>query len=220
VELLATDSVGGTTTLKYQLTVTEPLSNDTTPPVITLAGDNPLTVLWGLTWIDDFSAFDAGDNTNVTVTRVNQVDTKKPGTYTNLYTAADSKGNAATNTRVVHVRFANGGSERAAGRGALRPGCGWNEPAGAVAPAGGQCERQPTGVELPGEARRGAGGAGAGGEHLVGQQQQLDDERGDGDPGGDDECEWGSVGAAAGHCAGGWDEEVFEAEGDESVVVG
>jgi hypothetical protein len=114
VELLATDSVGGTTTLKYQLTVTEPLSNDTTPPVITLAGDNPLTVLWGLTWIDDFSAFDAGDNTNVTVTRVNQVDTKKPGTYTNLYTAADSKGNAATNTRVVHVRFANGGSERGA----------------------------------------------------------------------------------------------------------
>jgi hypothetical protein len=89
-------------------------AGDTTPPVITLAGDNPLTVLWGLTWIDDFSAFDAGDNTNVTVTRVNQVDTKKPGTYTNLYTAADSKGNAATNTRVVHVRFANGGSERGA----------------------------------------------------------------------------------------------------------
>ena len=44
-------------------------------------------------------------------------------------------------------------------------------------------------------------------------------ERGDGDPGGDDECERGSVGAAAGERAGGWDEEVFKAKGDESVVV-
>jgi len=85
---------------------------DTTPPVITLNGDNPLTVLWGLTWIDDYSAFDAGDNAAVTVNRVNPVDTKIPASYTVIYTASDSQGNSATNTRIVNVRFAGGGTNR------------------------------------------------------------------------------------------------------------
>jgi hypothetical protein len=85
---------------------------DTTPPVITLNGDNPLTVLWGLTWIDDYSAFDAGDNAAVTVNRVNPVDTKVPGSYTVTYTASDSQGNSATNTRIVNVRFAGGGTNK------------------------------------------------------------------------------------------------------------
>ncbi len=85
---------------------------DTTPPVITLNGDNPLTVLWGLTWIDEYSAFDAGDNAAVTVNRVNPVNTKVPGSYTVTYTASDSQGNSATNTRIVNVRFASGGTNR------------------------------------------------------------------------------------------------------------
>ena len=85
---------------------------DTTPPVITLNGDNPLTVLWGLTWIDDYSAFDAGDNGSVTVNRVNPVDTKVPGSYTVSYSATDSVGNTATATRTVNVRFAGGGTNR------------------------------------------------------------------------------------------------------------
>ena len=87
-------------------------TSDSTPPVITLNGDNPLTVLWGLTWIDDYSAFDAGDNASVTVNRVNPVDTKVPGSYTVSYSATDSVGNTATATRTVNVRFAGGGTNR------------------------------------------------------------------------------------------------------------
>ena len=96
----------------FSVTEDDPQVGDTTPPVITLNGDNPLTVLWGLTWIDDYSAFDAGDNTNVTVNRVNPVDTKVPGSYTVTYTATDSKSNTATATRTVNVRFAGGGTNR------------------------------------------------------------------------------------------------------------
>jgi hypothetical protein len=107
----ATVLVSGTVSLTVLEDETAPPS-DITPPVITLNGDNPLTVLWGLTWIDDYSAFDAGDNAAVTVNRVNPVDTKVPGSYTVTYTASDSKGNAATNTRIVNVRFAGGGTNK------------------------------------------------------------------------------------------------------------
>ena len=107
----ATGLLSGSASLTIADDETAPPS-DTTPPVITLNGDNPLTVLWGLTWIDDYSAFDAGDNTNVTVNRVNPVDTKVPGSYTVTYTATDSKSNTATATRTVNVRFAGGGTNR------------------------------------------------------------------------------------------------------------
>lgn len=65
-----------------------------------------------MTWIDDYSAFDAGDNAAVTVTRTNPVDTKIPASYTVTYTASDSKGNTATTNRIVNVRFAGGGTNR------------------------------------------------------------------------------------------------------------
>jgi hypothetical protein len=114
VRVRTTDSANNTFEKVFTITVTDvnETPSDTTPPVITLNGDNPLTVLWGLTWIDDYSAFDAGDNAAVTVNRVNPVDTKVPGSYTVTYTASDSQGNAATNTRIVNVRFAGGGTNR------------------------------------------------------------------------------------------------------------
>ena len=107
----ATGLLSGSASLTIVDDETAPPS-DTTPPVITLNGDNPVTVLWGLTWIDDYSAFDAGDNASVTVNRVNPVDTKVPGSYTVTYTATDSKSNTATATRTVNVRFAGGGTNR------------------------------------------------------------------------------------------------------------
>jgi len=102
----------GVTSAAFPFSIVNAAPSDTTPPVITLNGDNPLTVLWGLTWIDDYSAFDAGDNASVTVSRVNPVDTKVPGSYTVTYTATDSKSNTATATRTVNVRFAGGGTNR------------------------------------------------------------------------------------------------------------
>jgi hypothetical protein len=114
IRVRTTDLGNNTFEKAFTISVTDVNENpvDTTPPVITLNGDNPLTVLWGLTWIDDYSAFDAGDNAAVTVNRVNPVDTKVPGSYTVTYTASDSQGNSATNTRIVNVRFAGGGTNK------------------------------------------------------------------------------------------------------------
>jgi len=93
------------------LTVVDP-SSDTTPPVITIGGDNPLTMLWGLTWIEDVMAYDAGDNAAIVPIKTGTVDTKVPGTYQVVYTATDSKSNSASATLTVHVRFANDGTNR------------------------------------------------------------------------------------------------------------
>jgi hypothetical protein len=114
IRVRTTDLGNNTFEKVFTISVTDVNENpvDTTPPVITLNGDNPLTVLWGLTWIDEYSAFDAGDNAAVTVNRSNPVDTKVPGSYAVIYTASDSQGNSATNTRIVNVRFAGGGTNR------------------------------------------------------------------------------------------------------------
>jgi len=93
------------------LTVVDP-SSDTTPPVITIGGDNPLTMLWGLTWIEDVTAYDFGDNAAIVPIKTGTVDTKVPGTYQVVYTATDSKSNSASATLTVHVRFANDGTNR------------------------------------------------------------------------------------------------------------
>jgi len=86
--------------------------SDTTPPVITLAGDNPVTVNWGSTYNDaGASAFDTGDNADVAVVPSNAVDTSVPGAYWVYYTATDSKGNVGNASRTVNVVMPNGGTD-------------------------------------------------------------------------------------------------------------
>lgn len=88
---------------------------DITAPVITLSGANPAAVNWGATYVDaGATAFDAGDNANVTVTTNNPVNTAVPGSYQVTYTATDSKTNTATTNRTVNVAMANGGTNRGA----------------------------------------------------------------------------------------------------------
>ena len=87
------------------------LSADTTPPVFTLRGINPTSVNWGSTYTDEgATAFDAGDNTSVSVTTSSGVNTTIPGNYLVTYTATDSKANTATTSRAVTVVMANGGT--------------------------------------------------------------------------------------------------------------
>jgi beta-glucanase (GH16 family) len=89
------------------------VGTDTTPPVITLAGGNPVSVNWGSTYNDaGASAFDAGDNADVAVVLSNAVNTSVPGTYQVGYTATDSKGNAANANRTVNVVMQNGGTNK------------------------------------------------------------------------------------------------------------
>ena len=79
------------------------VGSDTIAPVITLNGDNPMEVIQGDTFTDP-GATAADDKDNVVdVTSTGEVDTSTVGTYTITYTAIDSAGNTAIETRTVNV---------------------------------------------------------------------------------------------------------------------
>lgn len=79
---------------------------DTTLPIITLIGDNPIEVAQGEIYIDaGATAFDSldGDITADIVT-INPVNTSVEGTYTITYNVMDAAGNTAAEvTRTVNV---------------------------------------------------------------------------------------------------------------------
>ena len=93
------------------LSFIEPLVVDTTPPVITLLGPNPVVVSQGGTYTDPgATASDNldGDLTSSIVINASAVNTAVPGDYPVTYNVSDVAGNAATQvTRTVHVN-ANG----------------------------------------------------------------------------------------------------------------
>ncbi|MFA6382039.1 MAG: immunoglobulin-like domain-containing protein [Candidatus Buchananbacteria bacterium] len=81
-------------------------ATDTTPPVITILGYNPDTVLVGSGSYPHLGAhavdnYDGDISTNITY--VSTVNTSVVGNYTITYTVSDAAGNTATATRVVHV---------------------------------------------------------------------------------------------------------------------
>jgi hypothetical protein len=80
-----------------------PAPADTTPPVITVAGNNPETVTWGSTYSDaGASATDNGAAVNVS-TNTSAVNTAVLGSYTVTYSAADAANNLAFTNRTVNV---------------------------------------------------------------------------------------------------------------------
>ena len=79
---------------------------DTTAPVITLLGDNPMTIEVGSTFTDPgATALDAGDgDLTSSIVVSGSVDTSTLGTYTLTYNVSDTSGNAAVPvTRTVNV---------------------------------------------------------------------------------------------------------------------
>ena len=100
----ATDVAGNKATAKREVHVVENTSADTTPPVITITGDNPVIIKVGDSYIDaGATAVDDVDG-EVNVTTVsNDVDTTEIGTYYVTYEAIDVAGNKATAKREVHV---------------------------------------------------------------------------------------------------------------------
>ena len=79
---------------------------DTTAPVITLLGDNPMTIEVGTTFTDPgATASDAGDgDLTSSIVVSGSVDTSTIGTYTLTYNVSDTSGNAADSvTRTVNV---------------------------------------------------------------------------------------------------------------------
>jgi probable HAF family extracellular repeat protein len=78
-------------------------AKDTTPPVITLYGLNPVSITIGTRYIDaGATAVDTVDPFVLLVT-TGSVDTSVVGTYTITYTATDMSGNTAILTRTVYV---------------------------------------------------------------------------------------------------------------------
>ena len=80
--------------------VTSTVTVDTTPPIITLNGDNPRTLTVGDTYTDRGAAATEG----ATVTAAGTVNTETAGDYTITYTATDEAGNTGTATRTVRVQ--------------------------------------------------------------------------------------------------------------------
>jgi len=85
-----------------------PISDtDTTKPVITLNGDNPQTLIQGDAYVEaGATALDAVDGA-VDVNITGSVDTDVVASYAVTYTATDTAGNVATETRTVNVEAAS-----------------------------------------------------------------------------------------------------------------
>jgi hypothetical protein len=99
----ATNSSGNNRLDNIQLVATPYVVPDTKAPVITVLGDNPLTLPVGATFEDPgATALDAVDG-SVAVSATGSVNTAVPGSYTITYSATDAAGNTATATRTVNV---------------------------------------------------------------------------------------------------------------------
>jgi len=94
----ATDSAGNHATIQRVVNVV-----DTTPPTMTIVGDNPMEVSQGTPFIDPGVKVTDNIDSNLTVTVVGEVNTSKVGSYTLTYSATDSAGNHATIERIVNV---------------------------------------------------------------------------------------------------------------------
>lgn len=95
--LVVTNNVGSASGLANVIV------SDTTPPILTLSGSNPMTVECHSAFTDPgATALDACVGP-VTVVATGSVDPNTTGGYTLTYTANDGKGNIATATRTVYV---------------------------------------------------------------------------------------------------------------------
>ncbi|MCA1621351.1 MAG: DUF5011 domain-containing protein [Acidobacteria bacterium] len=96
----ATDAAGNTGTATRTVIV-----NDTTAPVVTLNGANPLTVVLGSPFVDPGATASDSCAGSLPVSVSGSVNTNVIGTYTLTYSATDASGNTGTATRTVNVIF-------------------------------------------------------------------------------------------------------------------
>jgi hypothetical protein len=98
VTCTATDAANLTATCSFKVTV-----SDTTPPVISLNGINPLVVECHTAFVDPGAT--ANDNCAgaVAVSSSGSVDVNTPGSYIITYSATDPSSNPATATRTVNI---------------------------------------------------------------------------------------------------------------------
>ncbi|MCP4639627.1 MAG: DUF5011 domain-containing protein, partial [bacterium] len=105
----ATDSGGGTA-VNSPVEVQVHQSGDTEAPIITVLGDNPVTLDVDATYTDEGAeAFDAvcGDLTS-SIDVTSTVDTSTEGAYSVTYTVTDTAGHVCTASRTVNVGAGSG----------------------------------------------------------------------------------------------------------------
>ncbi|MFM6128958.1 MAG: immunoglobulin-like domain-containing protein, partial [Sphaerospermopsis kisseleviana] len=78
-------------------------AGDTTPPVITLNGSNPMTVIRGSTFTDPGASVTDNVDPPQTIFGTGSVNTAVVGSYTLSYSVTDAAGNSASTTRTVNV---------------------------------------------------------------------------------------------------------------------
>ncbi len=85
--------------------VNPPAAQDTTLPIITLNGENPVFVSAGASYTDaGASAIDDVDgDISSAIISAGAVDMAVPGTYTVTYSVSDAAGNVATSDRIINV---------------------------------------------------------------------------------------------------------------------
>ena len=94
----ATDKAGNKASITRTIRVV-----DTTPPVITINGDNAVEAEVGQDYTDAGATAEDKVDGSVEVTTSGKVDDAKLGTYTLTYTATDKAGNKASITRSIRV---------------------------------------------------------------------------------------------------------------------
>lgn len=101
-----TDSGGLSDSETRTVNVNAPISPSNTPPVITLLGDNPITLIQGDAYIDPEAIATDTEDGDLTSSIIvdNTVDTLTIGTYIVTYTVTDSEGLTDTKTRTVIVK--------------------------------------------------------------------------------------------------------------------
>ena len=99
VTIAVSDGSGNVDTAIRLITV-----RDRVAPILTLGGEDPVTIDCGTTYIDEgVAAFDACDNLIEHTTDSSAVDTSTPGTYTVQFSGTDDAGNTRFDTRTVIV---------------------------------------------------------------------------------------------------------------------
>jgi len=79
------------------------LASDIFGPIITIHGENPLTLVQGSTYTDPVVTAIDGRDGEVTVYCAGEVDTNRVGTYIVTHSAVDDAGNLVTVQRVIHI---------------------------------------------------------------------------------------------------------------------
>ena len=96
---------------------------DTTAPVITVLGDNPLSLTSGTTYTEAGATCTDNKDATCTVVTTGTVDTATAGSYTITYTATDAAGNASSKTRAVTVAACTAAATGSTGYSLVFKGC-------------------------------------------------------------------------------------------------